>query len=114
MFVNSLASTDPMAKAEVRLIARNNEILATRKTDDAGHVLFEAGLAKGDGGLSPALLTAAAALPPGGPQINPDDPYFIAPANMNEELLQANSEAVKRCSPQIAPELFGVVDRVED
>ena len=25
------------------------------------------------------LLTAAAALPPGGPQINPDDPYFIAP-----------------------------------
>lgn len=57
VFVNSLASTDPMAKAEVRLIARNNEILATRKTDDAGHVLFEAGLAKGDGGLSPALLT---------------------------------------------------------
>ncbi len=57
VFVNSLASTEPMAKADVRLIARNNEILATRKTDDAGHVLFEAGLAKGDGGLSPALLT---------------------------------------------------------
>jgi hypothetical protein len=57
VFVNSLASTEPMGKAEVRLIARNNEILATRKTDDAGHVLFEAGLARGDGGLSPALLT---------------------------------------------------------
>ena len=27
----------------MRLVARNNEILATRKTDDAGHVLFEAG-----------------------------------------------------------------------
>lgn len=57
VFVNSLASTDPLAKANVRLVARNNEILATRKTDDSGHVLFEAGLAKGEGGLSPALLT---------------------------------------------------------
>jgi len=57
VFVNSLASTHPMANAEVRLLARNNEILATRKTDAAGHVLFEAGLARGEGGLSPALLT---------------------------------------------------------
>src|SRR5947199_4484798 len=57
VFVNSLASTEAVAKAEVRLVARNNEILATRNTDDAGHVLFEAGLARGEGGLSPALLT---------------------------------------------------------
>src|SRR5262249_45977709 len=48
---------EAVSKAEVRLIARNNEILATRKTDDAGHVLFEAGLARGEGGLSPALVT---------------------------------------------------------
>ena len=47
----------PFGKAEVRLVARNNEILATRKTDDYGHVLFEPGLARGEGGLSPALLT---------------------------------------------------------
>ncbi len=59
VFVNSLASTGAIAKAEVRLIARNNEILATRKTDDAGHVLFEAGLARGEGGLSPAMLTVS-------------------------------------------------------
>src|SRR3981189_3564 len=57
VFVNSLASTDAVAKAEVRLVARNNDILATRKTDDSGHVLFEAGLARGEGGLSPAMLT---------------------------------------------------------
>src|SRR5262245_44272537 len=57
VFVNSLASTDPIGKAEVRLVARNNEILAIRKTDDSGHVLFEAGLARGEGGLSPAMLT---------------------------------------------------------
>ena len=49
----------PIAKAEVRLVARNNEILATRKTDESGHVLFEAGLARGEGGLSPALLTVS-------------------------------------------------------
>jgi alpha-2-macroglobulin len=57
VFVNSLASTEPVAKVEVKLVARNNEILATRKTDETGHVLFEAGLARGEGGLSPALLT---------------------------------------------------------
>src|ERR1700726_950211 len=57
VFVNSLASTDAVARAEVRLLARNNEILATRKTDESGHVLFEAGLARGEGGLSPAMLT---------------------------------------------------------
>lgn len=59
VFVNSLTSTEPVAKTEVRLVARNNEILATRRTDDAGHVLFEAGLARGEGGLSPALLSVA-------------------------------------------------------
>jgi len=57
VFVNSLATTDPVGKAEVRLVARNNEILAIRKTDESGHVLFEPGLARGEGGLSPALLT---------------------------------------------------------
>lgn len=57
VFVNSLASTEPVAKAEVKLVARNNEILATRKTDEAGHVLFETGLARGEGGLSPAMVT---------------------------------------------------------
>ena len=59
VFVNSLASTEGVSKAEVRLVARNNEILATRKTDDAGHTVFEAGLARGEGGLSPAMLTVS-------------------------------------------------------
>jgi uncharacterized protein YfaS (alpha-2-macroglobulin family) len=59
VFVNSLTSTEPVAKTEVRLVARNNEILSTKRTDDAGHVLFEAGLARGEGGLSPALLSVS-------------------------------------------------------
>ena len=54
-----------------------------------------------------ALLTAAAALPPGGPQINPDDSYFIAPDNMPEriraavrrtgEVLPDDPAAITRC-----------------
>ena len=36
-----------------------------------------------------ALLAAAAALPPGGPQINPDDSYFIAPDNMPDRIRAA-------------------------
>lgn len=59
VFVNSLATTEATSGAEVRLIARNNEILATRKTDRSGHVLFEAGLARGEGGLAPALLSVS-------------------------------------------------------
>jgi alpha-2-macroglobulin len=59
LFVNSLVSTDAISKAEVRLVARNNEILATRKTDDSGHAVFEPGLSRGEGGLSPAMLTVS-------------------------------------------------------
>lgn len=59
VFINSLAGAAPVEGSEVRLVSRSNEILATRKTDAAGHALFEAGLARGTGGLSPALLTAS-------------------------------------------------------
>jgi uncharacterized protein YfaS (alpha-2-macroglobulin family) len=57
--VHSLATTDAKAGVELRLVARNNEVLATRVTDAAGMARFEAGLARGEGGLSPAVLVAA-------------------------------------------------------
>jgi uncharacterized protein YfaS (alpha-2-macroglobulin family) len=60
-FVNSLASAEAKPKVEVRLIARNNEVLATQATDAAGHVHFPADLARGEGGLSPAMLVASEA-----------------------------------------------------
>ncbi|TNB72972.1 rhamnulokinase [Arthrobacter sp. BB-1] len=54
-----------------------------------------------------ALLEAAAELPTGGPQINPDDPYFIAPDNMPDriraavrrtgDILPDNPAATTRC-----------------
>jgi uncharacterized protein YfaS (alpha-2-macroglobulin family) len=58
VFLNSLATTEAKAGIEIRLIARNNEVLATRTTDANGFARFEAGLARGEGGLSPAMLVA--------------------------------------------------------
>jgi uncharacterized protein YfaS (alpha-2-macroglobulin family) len=58
-FVNSLASTAPLGGVELRLLARNNEVLAVKKTDADGTVTFEPGLARGEGGLSPAMLVAS-------------------------------------------------------
>jgi uncharacterized protein YfaS (alpha-2-macroglobulin family) len=59
VFVNSLATTAAAVQTDIRLIARNNEVMATRRTDASGHALFEPGLARGEGGLSPALVVAS-------------------------------------------------------
>jgi uncharacterized protein YfaS (alpha-2-macroglobulin family) len=57
-FVRSLAAATPVVNANVRLIARNNEILATAKSDSRGYARFDAGLTSGEGGLAPAVLVA--------------------------------------------------------
>ncbi len=43
---------------EVRLIARNNEVLATKTTGADGRVDFDPGLSRGTGGSAPGLLVA--------------------------------------------------------
>ncbi|MFN3623919.1 MAG: MG2 domain-containing protein [Hyphomicrobium sp.] len=57
-FVRSLAGATPSGDVNVKLIARNNEVLGTTKTDARGYARFEAGLARGEGGLQPAMLVA--------------------------------------------------------
>ncbi len=57
-FVRSLANAEPLKDVEVRLLARNNEVLASARSDENGHVKFDAGLARGTDGLAPALLVA--------------------------------------------------------
>lgn len=57
-FVRSLATAVPSEGATVKLVARNNEVLATGKTNAGGYVRFDGGLGKGEGGLAPALLVA--------------------------------------------------------
>jgi hypothetical protein len=59
--VRSLATANGVDGVEVRLIARNNEVLATLKTDAQGYARFDAGLARGTGGLAPAILVARGA-----------------------------------------------------
>ncbi len=57
-FVRALGSANPVGDVAVRLVARNNEVLATGKTDAQGYVRFDAGLMRGTGGLAPAILVA--------------------------------------------------------
>ncbi len=59
VFIHSLASAEPRGQVEARLIARNNEVLAVRTTDKNGMAHFEAGLARGEGGLAPAAVVAS-------------------------------------------------------
>jgi alpha-2-macroglobulin len=60
-FVHSLASAEPKWLVEIRLISRNNEVLATKRTDGNGYVQFEAGLTRGEGGSAPGMLVASEA-----------------------------------------------------
>jgi uncharacterized protein YfaS (alpha-2-macroglobulin family) len=57
--VASLASAQSKSGVEVRLIARSNEVLATRTTNAEGVARFEPGLARGEGGMAPAMIVAS-------------------------------------------------------
>jgi alpha-2-macroglobulin len=58
VLVRSLASALPASGIEVRLVARNNEVLAAKRTDNAGHIKFDPGFSRGTGGTAPGLLVA--------------------------------------------------------
>jgi len=57
-FVRSLADATPSSGIKVKLIARNNEVLGTAQSDANGYAKFDPALARGEGGLRPALLVA--------------------------------------------------------
>ena len=59
VFIHSLASAEPLGQVAVRLVARNNEVLATKSTDKDGFLHFETGLTRGEGGQAPAAIVAA-------------------------------------------------------
>ncbi len=58
VFIHSLASAAPDKGVEVRLMARDNEVLATGQTDANGFLHFAAGLTRGEGGQAPAAVIA--------------------------------------------------------
>ena len=51
--------TAPVGDVELRLLARNNDVLAIKKTDANRRGHLRAGLARGEGGLAPAMLVAS-------------------------------------------------------
>ena len=59
IIARSLATASPLKDVEVRLIARNNEILSTMKTDAAGYARFDEGLTRGVERLSPGIIVAS-------------------------------------------------------
>ncbi|MFD2264392.1 alpha-2-macroglobulin [Lacibacterium aquatile] len=56
--LRSLASAKPVVGADLQLIAINNEVLGTAKSDGEGLVRFPAALMNGSGGNAPASLFA--------------------------------------------------------
>ncbi|RWX75037.1 hypothetical protein EPK99_21440 [Neorhizobium lilium] len=58
VFARALGTAKPIAGADLQLIAKNNEILGTAKTDADGRAVFTAGLIRGAAGMVPAVLTA--------------------------------------------------------
>ncbi|HEY1944627.1 MAG TPA: alpha-2-macroglobulin [Roseiarcus sp.] len=59
--VRSLATGAPLAGVELRLVARNNEVLSVKSTGADGRVDFDPGLSRGTGGSAPGLLVATLA-----------------------------------------------------
>jgi uncharacterized protein YfaS (alpha-2-macroglobulin family) len=59
VFVYSLESAQPKGAVDIRLLSRSNEVLASKRTSENGYVAFEAGLARGEGALAPAMLIAS-------------------------------------------------------
>jgi uncharacterized protein YfaS (alpha-2-macroglobulin family) len=60
VFVRSFQTAEPKEGVTLRLIARNNTVLATAKTNDDGRVTFAPGLLRGAGGNQAAAVMAFA------------------------------------------------------
>ena len=61
VFARSLATAKPLVGVDLTLLARNNEVLGTAKTDETGRATFTPGLTRGEGGMVPAVLMASEA-----------------------------------------------------
>ena len=58
VLARSLATAEPLSGVEMRLIAHNNEVLATKTTGADGRIDFDPGLSRGTGGSAPGVLVA--------------------------------------------------------
>ncbi|WP_350334447.1 alpha-2-macroglobulin family protein [Coralliovum pocilloporae] len=58
VFARSLGTAEVLARANVRLVAKNNEVLGQTVTDAQGYAKFASGLLRGKGGNQPRLVMA--------------------------------------------------------
>lgn len=58
VFARALSSAKPMAGLQLKLLAKNNEILGTATTDNDGRAIFSPGLIRAGAAMAPAVLTA--------------------------------------------------------
>jgi uncharacterized protein YfaS (alpha-2-macroglobulin family) len=58
VFVRGLGDAGAKAGVQIQLLSRANDVLGTAQTDEMGYARFDAGLARGTGGASPALIVA--------------------------------------------------------
>ncbi|MGO9741642.1 MAG: MG2 domain-containing protein [Roseiarcus sp.] len=58
VMARSLATAAPLAGAELKLVARNNEVLATKTAGADGRAEFDPGLTRGTGGSAPGMIVA--------------------------------------------------------
>ncbi len=94
----SLETAAPLADVELRLIARNNEVLATLKTDASGRAKFDPGLARGEGGNSPGMVVATLA----------DDYNFL---NLNQPAFDLTDRGVSGRDPPAKLDVFMTTER---
>ncbi len=59
VLARSLATAEAATNVEIRLLAKNNEVLATARTDARGLLRFDPGLSRGQDGMAPALIVAS-------------------------------------------------------
>ncbi len=59
VFARSLDTALPIGGVNLKLLARNNEVLGEAVTDENGQARFVAGLVRGKEGLAPAVITAS-------------------------------------------------------
>src|SRR3546814_9766283 len=56
VFARSLETASPMGELDLKLLARNNEILGEARTDAQGRATFPDGLLRGERGSAPAAV----------------------------------------------------------
>lgn len=105
--VRSLASTGPVAGAEVALISRANEVLARETTDADGVARFAPGLTRGREGATPALITTAIWQGEGADRQLRDMAFL----SLNEPEFDLSDRGVEGQAPAPALDIFATTDR---